>query len=207
MAAPMSGIERQRHRQADRRGDARRWRAWRASRAGVTAVHSTSQITIGRSRAAALGWDVIRLRVPGALALPRSRGARRRRRVQAGRHAGGRRPVRSATRDFDNQVVSAFGEAFNNAAHPQLRGRTPATSRSRSRSAPAPSPSGCIDYGNSFDLDDVPDPDLEALPESGLGMYIIRSFMDEVKYVAGTPNVLSMTKYVDPGRRQVPAAS
>ena len=44
---------------------------------------------------------------------------------------------------------------------------------------------------------------LDALPESGLGLFIIRSFMDEVKYVPGSPNVLSMTKYLDPARRQV----
>ena len=55
--------------------------------------------------------------------------------------------------------------------------------------------------GNSFDLAMVPAPDLDTLPESGLGLYIIRSFMDDVKYLAGTPNVLSMTKYLDPGSR------
>ena len=43
------------------------------------------------------------------------------------------------------------------------------------------SPSACIDYGTSFSLDDLcPQPDLDALPESGLGLFIIRSFMDEV---------------------------
>ena len=53
-----------------------------------------------------------------------------------------------------------------------------------------------LDYGNSFAFDDVPTPDLDALPESGLGIFIIKSFMDEVSYVAGAPNVLRMVKRI-----------
>ena len=53
-----------------------------------------------------------------------------------------------------------------------------------------------IDYGNSFDIQSVREPDLDAMPESGLGLFIIRSFMDAVAYTPGQPNVLSMTKYL-----------
>jgi len=111
-------------------------------------------------------------------------------------------PIRNTA--WDNEVVSAFGEAFNNAAIHSYDGRKPGDVEIEVEVGITAITIRIIDYGNSFALDDVPVPDLEALPESGLGLYIIRSFMDEVKYAAGTPNVLSMTKYVDPGRRQVP---
>ena len=54
------------------------------------------------------------------------------------------------------------------------------------------------DYGKSFDPTQVAEPDLDALPESGLGLFIMRSFMDTVFYQAGAPNVLSMTKHLQP---------
>jgi serine/threonine-protein kinase RsbW len=114
-------------------------------------------------------------------------------------------PIRNTA--WDNEVVSAFGEAFNNAAIHSYDGRKPGDVEIEVDVGPAAITIRLIDYGNSFALDEVPVPDLESLPESGLGLYIIRSFMDEVKYVAGSPNVLSMTKYVDPGRRQVPEPS
>ena len=50
------------------------------------------------------------------------------------------------------------------------------------------------DEGASFDLDAVPAPDLAALPESGMGLFIIRSFVDELTYTPGPPNVLRMRK-------------
>ena len=39
-------------------------------------------------------------------------------------------------------------------------------------------------------------PDLESLPESGLGIFIIKSFMDQVVYRPGAPNLLEMTKRI-----------
>jgi serine/threonine-protein kinase RsbW len=52
------------------------------------------------------------------------------------------------------------------------------------------------DYGSSFDPTVVPSPDLDTLPESGLGLFIIRSFMDSVSYEPGRPNVLVLVKSV-----------
>jgi serine/threonine-protein kinase RsbW len=52
------------------------------------------------------------------------------------------------------------------------------------------------DYGRSFDPLDACLPDLDALPESGLGIYIMRSLMDTVSYQAGWPNVLSLSKSI-----------
>lgn len=60
------------------------------------------------------------------------------------------------------------------------------------------------DYGRSFDLLGTRIPDLDALPESGLGIFIMRSLMDEVTYQAGCPNVLSLSKAI-PGCPGAPA--
>jgi len=111
-------------------------------------------------------------------------------------------PIRNT--QWDNEVVSAFGEAFNNTAIHSYDGK-PGDVVIEVDAGFEAITIRLIDHGKSFEIDEVPQPDLDALPESGLGLYIIRSFMDEVKYVPGSPNVLSMTKYVDPGRRQVPA--
>ncbi len=96
--------------------------------------------------------------------------------------------------DWADQVISAFGEAFNNVVlHAYGSGGgdleieiEPASDRLTIR---------LLDYGKPFDMDAVPAPDLDALPESGLGIYIIKACMDDVSYQCGTPNVLSMTKY------------
>ena len=98
-------------------------------------------------------------------------------------------------RDFSDQVVSAFSEALNNvvihgsaSADGEIEididlGEDRITLRLK-------------DGGRPFDLRTVPAPDLDALPESGMGAFIIQSFMSKVSYVAGPPNILSMTKMV-----------
>jgi serine/threonine-protein kinase RsbW len=96
--------------------------------------------------------------------------------------------------EWDNQVVSAFGEAFNNAAIHSYRNGKPGDVEVEVDVGPTHITIRLIDFGTSFNPDAVPNPDLDALPESGLGLFIIRSFMDEVTYEAGSPNVLSMTK-------------
>jgi serine/threonine-protein kinase RsbW len=51
------------------------------------------------------------------------------------------------------------------------------------------------DKGSGFDLDNLPDPDLESFPERGYGLYIIRSKMDDVKYLQTEKgNFLTMIK-------------
>lgn len=50
------------------------------------------------------------------------------------------------------------------------------------------------DTGHSFDPDTVGPPVLDQLPEAGMGLFIMRSFMDEIAYQAGPPNVLRMVK-------------
>jgi serine/threonine-protein kinase RsbW len=44
-----------------------------------------------------------------------------------------------------------------------------------------------LDTGNTFNPSDVAKPRLAELPESGMGMFIIHSFMDQVRYSPGQP--------------------
>ena len=51
------------------------------------------------------------------------------------------------------------------------------------------------DHGQGFDIDLVPEPDLDELPERGRGLFLIRTLMDAVSYrrIEGG-NVLEMHK-------------
>ena len=53
------------------------------------------------------------------------------------------------------------------------------------------------DWGSGFDPTGVPPPAFDTLPESGLGLFIMQSFM-EMAYRHGRPNLLTLSKrYVD----------
>ncbi|MEM9692411.1 MAG: ATP-binding protein [Myxococcota bacterium] len=105
-----------------------------------------------------------------------------------------------AARELVNELVSAVGEAFNNAVEHAYGG---ASADRPVEVAIEYDPAGVMlirvsEWGQSFDLDAVPNPDLAALPESGMGLFIIRSFVDELVYEKGDgaekPNVLRMKK-------------
>lgn len=49
--------------------------------------------------------------------------------------------------------------------------------------------------GASFDIAQVTSPDLQSLPEGGMGLFIVRSFVDELWYEPGPTNVWSLVKY------------
>jgi serine/threonine-protein kinase RsbW len=99
-------------------------------------------------------------------------------------------------KSWSDQVISAFGEAFNNTAIHSNPGGTAGDVDIEIEIGRDYITIRVVDFGNSYDFTNVPLPDLDNLPESGMGIFIIRSFMDEVSYVAGVPNVLSMTKRV-----------
>jgi len=95
--------------------------------------------------------------------------------------------------DFRMHVVSAVGEAFNNIVLHGYAGRNDGLIEMQIDTEP-----DCItvelrDYGASFDLDAVAIPDLDLLPESGLGIFIIKSFMS-IRYRPGHPNILTLSK-------------
>jgi serine/threonine-protein kinase RsbW len=60
-----------------------------------------------------------------------------------------------------------------------------------------------VDYGKSFHPEDVPDPDLQKYYRQhrvgGLGMYLMKTLMDEVKYssIPGKYNEVYLTKYLN----------
>jgi serine/threonine-protein kinase RsbW len=137
---------------------------------------------------------VLSLKVPGSLeyrdlAMRFVAAACRLAQVRAVSAAEARRP----DDEFDDHVISAVGEAFNNAVLHGDGGESDveieiqlAADRLTVR---------LLDFGSSFDLAAVPTPDLDRLPESGMGLYIIRACMNEVTYEPGRPNVLSMTRH------------
>ncbi len=60
-----------------------------------------------------------------------------------------------------------------------------------------------VDYGNSFHPENVPDPDLQKYYRQhrvgGLGMYLMKTLMDEVRYnsIPGKYNEVCLTKYLN----------
>ncbi len=102
--------------------------------------------------------------------------------------------VRMAPQAFQDEVVSALGEAFNNTVIHAYRGRDDGRVTIEIEPRTDVLEIRVIDDGTSFDPASIPDPVLGDLPESGMGLFIIRSFMDEVLYRSGPPNVLLLRK-------------
>lgn len=100
--------------------------------------------------------------------------------------------------DVGHRVISAFVEAYNNAVIHAYHGLPPGAVGSIEVEMKVSKDKlllCVIDHGKSFAPDNVPTPDLDALPEGGLGLFIIRSFMDQVRYErVGDKNVLTMEK-------------
>jgi len=118
-----------------------------------------------------------------------------------------RRPQGKDWNDFRMQVVSAVGEAFNNIVLHSYAGRHDGVIEMEIRTRPERISVDMRDYGTSFDPTSVPMPDFDSLPESGLGLFIIRAFMN-ITYRPGRPNVLTLTKTLDqntPGTSDPPA--
>jgi anti-anti-sigma factor len=99
---------------------------------------------------------------------------------------------------FEDEVLTSFGEAFTNVV---LHGANPDGSEMEIEIEPRSDriTIRLLDQGKPFDISALAPPVLDRLPESGLGVHIMKSWMDEVKYDPGAgsaeaPNVLSMTK-------------
>jgi serine/threonine-protein kinase RsbW len=96
--------------------------------------------------------------------------------------------------DFRSEAVTAVGEAFNNIAIHGGAGVADELVEVQIEPLAGRLVVRLVDHGRSFDPDAVPSPELDRLPEGGLGLFIIRSFMDDVSYRPGPPNVLALTK-------------
>ena len=99
--------------------------------------------------------------------------------------------------EFENKVVSAVGEAFNNIAIHGYPGGTPGDVDLEFRVSDNGLSVVLLDNGRGYDPSSV-SPRPGALPESRMGLFIINSFMDEVHYrraeSPGAPNVLTLEK-------------
>ncbi|HEY3499066.1 MAG TPA: ATP-binding protein [Polyangiaceae bacterium] len=100
--------------------------------------------------------------------------------------------------DFSDKFVSAVGEAFNNVALHAYRGRAAGHVEMELEVEGDRLTVRLIDTGTGFDPTEEHPPDLRSLPESHMGLYIIRSCVDDVSYRRGNPplvpNVLTLTK-------------
>lgn len=154
---------------------------------------------------------MIRLRVPGSLSY---RTVALRVVSEACRMAQGREADAGSgetSDEFEAQAVSAFAEAFNNIAIHGFRGLAPGNVDIEISWSAEEIIIQMTDGGHSFDPDTVEPPALDELPEGGMGIFIMRSFMDAVEYTAGPPNVLRMVKRRStedaPGPDDVPFSS
>jgi serine/threonine-protein kinase RsbW len=107
------------------------------------------------------------------------------------------RPQLQEMNEFRTHVVSAVGEAFNNIVLHGYAGRSDGMIEMDIRTEFHQITVEFRDYGESFDLDAVATPDLDLLPESGLGIFIMRAFMS-IRYRPGRPNVLTLSKSLAP---------
>ncbi len=115
---------------------------------------------------------------------------------------------RGPSDDFDDKIVSAVGEAFNNVAIHGYAGRATGKVELELELIRDGVRIRLFDTGAVFDPSHVAAPRLASLPESHMGLYIIRSCMDTVTYESGnpptTPNVLTLTKlYAQPQLKAV----
>jgi serine/threonine-protein kinase RsbW len=137
---------------------------------------------------------VIRLKVPCSLA---HREMAMRVVESACRLVRPRRATDPRPDDFDDEVVTSFGEAFTNVV---VHGGNPPGSEIEIEIETMSDriTIRLLDGGKPFDLSASPPPALDRLPESGLGVHLMKSWMDDVSYerrgAAGARNVLSMTK-------------
>jgi len=108
--------------------------------------------------------------------------------------------------DFDAKLVSAFSEIFNNIVlHSYgLRHGDIETVMWVSKDGITLQ---MTDSGTPFHLEEVPEPALDTLPDHGLGIHIAKSFIDELSYEPGPPNVWRLTKYAIPASEQASAAA
>ncbi len=97
-------------------------------------------------------------------------------------------------RTFDGEFVSAFSEIFNNIAIHAYGG----SDEGEISLTMTPSADKLLveitDTGSTFDIDSVPPPPVDDLPEGGMGIHIARACLDELKYEPGPPNVWRLTK-------------
>jgi anti-sigma regulatory factor (Ser/Thr protein kinase) len=104
----------------------------------------------------------------------------------------------SATYDlrhpFDAEFVSAFAEIFNNIVIHAYQRREDGEVELVITTSHDALHVEIRDHGQPFDISAVPEPELESLPEGGMGIHIARALLDEVVYEPGPPNLWRLSK-------------
>lgn len=103
---------------------------------------------------------------------------------------------RNLPSDVHDKLVSAFVEAFNNAVmHGGAAEDEPEQVSIVFQISDDMMSVEITGRGPEFDLDNVPEPELDLLPERGMGIFIIKNFMDRVRCVRdGDRNRIIMEK-------------
>src|SRR5580704_4005892 len=94
---------------------------------------------------------------------------------------------------FQTEVLSAVGEGFNNVVLHGNVGRRQGSIDLRIQARRGQIRIELRDWGPGFDPSMVRPPVIETLPESGLGLHIMQSFMT-MSYRSGRPNLLTLSK-------------
>ncbi len=100
---------------------------------------------------------------------------------------------------FTYQVISAFNEAFNNHAKHGDVTRNGDKQRDILIVISVTNRQLVIEFqddGKPFKLDNTEKPDLSQLRESGMGLFIMRAFMSELSYKAGSDNKANVLRLV-----------
>jgi serine/threonine-protein kinase RsbW len=102
--------------------------------------------------------------------------------------------VSHADRTFRHEIVTAFGEAFNNIVIHGYKDRADGMLDVEADLSADAMTLRLIDSGREVDFGGLNPPDLDSMPEHGMGVFMIHALVDEVVYRGGKPNVLSLTK-------------
>jgi serine/threonine-protein kinase RsbW len=102
--------------------------------------------------------------------------------------------VETADRQFREEMLTAFGEAFNNIVIHGYKGRSDGILDVEAFLRPEQITIRLIDAGIEVDFSGVAPPDWDSMPEGGMGVFMIHALVDNVEYQSGAVNVLSLTK-------------
>jgi serine/threonine-protein kinase RsbW len=106
---------------------------------------------------------------------------------------------------FDVAVVSAFAEIYNNVALHACKGLVEPRIQMRVTITEDDLTIELVDEGRVFDPSTVADPDLDSLPEGGMGLHIARAMLDTVDYEPGPPNLWRLQKRLPSARHLAPS--
>lgn len=102
--------------------------------------------------------------------------------------------VERADAAFRDEMITAFGEAFNNIVEHGYRDRADGMVGVEAEMSNEHMTLRLSDDGRPVDFASISPPNLDGMPEGGMGIFMMHATVDEVAYRAGHPNVLTLTK-------------